>query len=221
MLELHARMAEAWELARQNITRAQKRQKTSYDRRCRPPQFREGERVFLFKPAEKTGETGKFARPFHGPFRIIELESNTVKIRRVDRPGEEPILVALDRLRRCPEELADNYWPPDKTRERGTKKAATGSPTASPGARAVNSPDASPGARAVNSPDMDHDPELAEADGVQKDSASAPAEAMGLLPDTDGDCPEHTGELTAPKKWDGRLRTHRRRPRFLSEDGHV
>ena len=52
-----------------------------------------------FKPAEKTG---KLARAYHGPYRIIELETNTARIRRIDKPNEDPMLVALDRLRRCP-----------------------------------------------------------------------------------------------------------------------
>ena len=49
----------------------------------------------------------------------MELDSNTAKIRRVDRPDEELILVALKRLRRCPEEVAD---PPGKMRG-GTKRS--------------------------------------------------------------------------------------------------
>ena len=76
--------------------------------------FRVGDRVFLFKPSTKTGETRKFARPFHGAYRILELGVNTAKIRRVDRPQDEPLLVAVDRLRQCPEELNDEYWPPAK-----------------------------------------------------------------------------------------------------------
>ena len=31
----------------------------------------EGERVFLYHPADKTGEACKFARPYHGPYRIL------------------------------------------------------------------------------------------------------------------------------------------------------
>ena len=49
-----------------------------------------GERVFLFKPAEKTGERRKFARPFHGPYRIMEVGENTAKIRRVDKQKVNP-----------------------------------------------------------------------------------------------------------------------------------
>ena len=78
------------------------------------PVFREGERVFLFKLAEVTGERRKLARPFHGPYRLVEVGPNTAKIRRVDRPEEEPILVSLDRLRKCPAEIGEEFWPPGR-----------------------------------------------------------------------------------------------------------
>ena len=62
--------------------------------------------MFLLKPSEKTSEARKLARLFHGPYRI------TAYIRRVDRPQDDLILVAIQRLRRCPEELSDEFWPP-------------------------------------------------------------------------------------------------------------
>ena len=76
-----------------------------------------GEHLFLYKPAEKTGESRKLERPFHGPYRVLELDTNTFRIRRVDKPHEEPILVALQRLRRYPEEIPNEFWPPDKSRK--------------------------------------------------------------------------------------------------------
>ena len=79
----------------------QKCQKNYYDKRSTSTPFRDGERVFLYKPAEKTGEARKLARPFHGPYRI----TNTATIIRVGQPEEEPLLVILERLRRCPGEL--------------------------------------------------------------------------------------------------------------------
>ena len=124
---LHQKMAEAWELARQSIGRAQKRQKKVYDRRTKSTSFQEGARVFLFKPAEQTGAARKFARPYHGPYRVVEVGPNTAKIRRVDHPEEEPVLVAIDRLRGCPQELADVFWPPGRGRRRG-RATATQSP---------------------------------------------------------------------------------------------
>ena len=41
--------------------------------------------------------------------------SNIAKIRSVDKPQDEPILVALSHLRRCPEEIADDFWPTRKS----------------------------------------------------------------------------------------------------------
>ena len=115
-VELHSCMSEAWSLARVHINRAQKRQKGVYDQSSRGSNFQGGERVFLYKPAEQTGAKRKFARPFHGPYRLVEVGTNTAKIRPVDRPAEEPILVALNR---CPDEVGDTFWPSRPIRSRG------------------------------------------------------------------------------------------------------
>ena len=122
--DLASRTAVAWDLARKCIGKAQKKQKEYYDRRARPPRFRVGDRVFLFKPADKSGPLRKFARPYHGPYRVVEMDCNTAQIRRVDRPEEDTVLVALDRLRCCPEELVpdnNDFWPHPK-RKRSKKK---------------------------------------------------------------------------------------------------
>ena len=96
----------------QQITRAQRHQKHMYDRDTKKAPFRTGERVFLFKPAEQTRTRRKFARPFHGPYQLVEVDTNTAKIRPVDKPESEPILVSLGHLRRCPEEVEDRFWLP-------------------------------------------------------------------------------------------------------------
>ena len=51
------------------------------------------------------GDNGKFAKPFHGPFRIVELTHTNASVRPVDNPPENPVFVYLDRVRHCPEEL--------------------------------------------------------------------------------------------------------------------
>ena len=79
-VELVSKMADAWELAQKYIGRAQCRQKSYYDKKSRPPNFAVGDRVFLFKPAQKTGETRELSRPYHGPYRVIQLDTNTVHI---------------------------------------------------------------------------------------------------------------------------------------------
>ena len=69
--------------------------------------------MFLLKPSETTGASRKFARPFHGPYRITRVDVNNAYIRCVDRPQDESILVALQWLRRCPNEVAEEFWPND------------------------------------------------------------------------------------------------------------
>ena len=73
-VELYTKMANAWELARKFIGQAQRHQKANYDKKATDVPFRSGERVFLYKLAEKTGEARKLARPFHGPYRISEMD---------------------------------------------------------------------------------------------------------------------------------------------------
>ena len=110
--ELAVQMSDAWRLARDQVKCTQKRQRIYCDRKPRPPQFFTDNRVFLHKPAEKTGEGRKLERPYHGPYQIIELTVNNAQIRRIDMPHDEPIQVALDRLRRCPVEVPGEFQPP-------------------------------------------------------------------------------------------------------------
>ena len=51
--ELTAKMSEAWEIAKQCVRKAQKRQKQLYDSKCRLPNFKIGDQVFLLKPARR------------------------------------------------------------------------------------------------------------------------------------------------------------------------
>ena len=45
----------------------------------------------------------------------------------MDKPEEEPMLIALERLRGCPSEVPDEFWPPDnckKSCRKGGKASA-------------------------------------------------------------------------------------------------
>jgi hypothetical protein len=109
--EVLSNLQNAWSTAKKNVEQAQKGQKKQHDRKARMPTFVEGDRVFVFKPAAKSGKAYKFARPFHGPYRI-KLYDNGADVRPVDRPQEASIRVLFDRLRVCPEEIPNQSWPP-------------------------------------------------------------------------------------------------------------
>jgi len=61
-------------------------------------------------PAAKATKAYKFARPFHGPYRITAVHETGIEVRPVDRPQEGSIRVALNRVRR-PEQIPDTFWP--------------------------------------------------------------------------------------------------------------
>ena len=61
--------------------------------------------VYMHSEKKKKGKAHKFAHPFHGPFRVIELTANDTKVVPVDKPHSSPIFVALDQVRHCPDEL--------------------------------------------------------------------------------------------------------------------
>ena len=125
-MELTHGLATAWKLARQNIGKAQKRQKECYDRQVKEPRYTVGGRVMVFMPHEKAGKKRKPALPYHGPFRIVEVLPNGVSVRPVDRPQDEPILVNVDRVTPCPDELSDTSWL--GSRKRRTRKTKTPKP---------------------------------------------------------------------------------------------
>ena len=71
--EMMESLSETWVLARKNIEKSQKAQKRSYDRKAKEPAFKQGERVFVYMPKEKASKAYKFARPFYGPYRVVEV----------------------------------------------------------------------------------------------------------------------------------------------------
>ena len=66
--EMAIKFNEAWDLAQNNIKRAQKHQKAYYDKQSKLPRFKVGDRVFVYMPAAKATKAYKFARPLHGPY---------------------------------------------------------------------------------------------------------------------------------------------------------
>ena len=112
--ELVGSLSQAWELARAQVKKAQQKQKKYYDLHAKETRIQQGDRVFVYMPSEKKkkGKAHKFARPFHGPYRVLELTTNDAKVVPVNKPHSTPIFVALDRVRHCPDELPpDEYWP--------------------------------------------------------------------------------------------------------------
>ena len=117
-------LSDAWTLAHQNISKAQKKQKQQYDRKAKMRKYRVGDRVFVHMPGDVSGKAWKFARPFHGPYRILELTPTNASVRLVNRPQDTPIFVSLQRIRMCPKEIPDEKsWSGQKQQRKRVKAA--------------------------------------------------------------------------------------------------
>ena len=76
----------------------------------------------VYMPNEKKGTTWKLARPFYGPYRIVDITPTNAEVRLIDKPDGQSIFVALNRVRLCYPELPDKSWS-GKTRKRTQKKS--------------------------------------------------------------------------------------------------
>lgn len=133
--EVATRLQEAWHLTQDQVKKAQKRQKSTFDRQARQPTYSVGERVFVYMPAAKASKAYKFARPFYGPYRVVTYNTG-LEVRPVDRPIQIPFRISFKRVRRCPEQIPDSFWPSKESAKRTPQARATSSPdtgsTASP-----------------------------------------------------------------------------------------
>ena len=108
--ELTVGLTESWKQAKQNVCKAQAKQKKYYDHRSKEIDFKIGDRVMVYMPQEAQGKNRKLALPYHGPYRILEVQTNCLLVRPVDKPSMQAILVSMDRVTRCPKELPNTSW---------------------------------------------------------------------------------------------------------------
>ena len=108
--ELVQGLSSAWKTAAECIESAQKHQKTVYDRKAKTVGYRVGDRVLVHMPHESTGKAAKLARPYFGPYRVLNLTTTNAEVRLIDKPDEPSIFVSLDRVRPCYSELPNRSW---------------------------------------------------------------------------------------------------------------
>ena len=63
IVEMRNNLKVAWEVAQDNLARAQGKQKERYDKRVKPREFEAGQKVLVLLPTE----TSKFLAKWHGP----------------------------------------------------------------------------------------------------------------------------------------------------------
>ena len=91
--------------------KAQKAQKKAHNQKSRGDTSRWVKGcLFTYPKTRITCKAYKFARPFHGAFRVTEVLDTGVPVRPVYRPQEGSIRVALNRISRCPHAVASDVF---------------------------------------------------------------------------------------------------------------
>jgi len=123
--EFVCNLSQAWDLARANIERAQKRQKLQYDKKASAVNLQVGNRVMVYMPAKVKGKDRKIARPYHGPYWVLSLTPTNAEVRFIDDPTNEPIFVALERIRLCYPEQEGTTWTGRQKKKWKSKRTKT------------------------------------------------------------------------------------------------
>ena len=100
-------LSSAWTWAQEAVAKAQKQQKQQYDKAATDCEFSVGDRVFICMPAWKTEHIQKLACLFEGPYRVLALYPNGMDIWLLEKPGAQSFHVALNQVRRCPQEVPE------------------------------------------------------------------------------------------------------------------
>ena len=109
--ELMLTLASARQSALEHINRAQTRYKTQYDRKTAPVKYHLGDWVLLHFPSEESGKKRKLSRPWHGPYRVMEVDNTNITAQKVYFPRDDTVKVHQNRVKPCPGGfMAGYYW---------------------------------------------------------------------------------------------------------------
>ena len=104
-------LTSARDLAAKAIRRAQAQYKHQYDKNVRQKYLNKGDWILVHFPQDETGRWRKLSRPWHGPYRIVELTNTGVTCVKVYYPQEGKLHVHQSRVCVCPQEFpAGFYW---------------------------------------------------------------------------------------------------------------
>ena len=69
-------------------------------------------------PQEAQRKNRKLALLYHGPYRILEVQTNYLLLKPVDQPDKQAILVSMDRVTLFQKELPITSWLGPKTNKK-------------------------------------------------------------------------------------------------------
>ena len=94
--ELYQELKLARDIAKKSVNKAQKSQKTQYDKRAKDCNIKPGDLVML-----KSEPRFKLDRSFKGPYRVTKVTATNGMVKPLNAPEEDIMIVPLQRLSKC------------------------------------------------------------------------------------------------------------------------
>ncbi|CAC5410678.1 unnamed protein product [Mytilus coruscus] len=98
--ELQERMEDAHQFVQTHVNREMRRQKQYHDKHLSWNTFNKNDKVFVFFPVRKLGQSPKFTSYWRGPFKVLKQYSDVTYLVNCGRKGR-PQVIHVDRMRQC------------------------------------------------------------------------------------------------------------------------
>ena len=96
--------------AAESIRKAQKHYKKQHDKQAHQVKLKLGDWVLVYFPKDDTGRNRKLSRPWHGPYRVLQIRDPDVTVCKVYFPEHGNIQVHQRRIQQCPMEFPAGYF---------------------------------------------------------------------------------------------------------------
>ena len=106
--ELVASLSDAWQIAHENVRKAQAKQRAQCDKKSDFQSLSVGDRVMVHMQVQS--KAWKFTCPYFGPFKVVGITPTNAEVQLLNHPNVPTIFVSLDSVRKCYEETTDDVW---------------------------------------------------------------------------------------------------------------
>jgi hypothetical protein len=96
------RLRTTWDIARNNLQKAQQHQKTQHDKNAHPHNFKIGDEIMIFVPNSRKGISPKLYKPWHGMYKIHDITATNVLVSPTHKTGVTPKWISVSRCKAGP-----------------------------------------------------------------------------------------------------------------------
>ena len=103
-------LSSAREITASYIQQAQQKYKKHHNQKATTRKYRVGDWVLVRFPSDETGKARKFSRPWHVPYRVVDIREPDTLVVKVYRPQDGRIQIHQARVTPCPPAFPAGYF---------------------------------------------------------------------------------------------------------------